>query len=135
MNDLKANFIAGVNLKIPIFDGKRKLYNLVQARSAIQANDQETEIARRTIVNEVVESEANLKASLKKVDQSVLQLLQATQAYNLGKVRFESGVITNLELLDGSTTVSESRLMLLKAKIEYTVNLYKLKSAIGERLY
>ncbi|MCX6236100.1 MAG: TolC family protein [Bacteroidia bacterium] len=92
-------------------------------------------MARRNIVNEVVESEANVKASQKKVDQSKLQLLQATQAYTLGKVRFESGVITNLELLDGSTTVSESRLMLLKAKIEYTVNLYKLKSAIGERLY
>lgn len=133
--DPRANFVAGVSLKIPLFDGKRKQYNLVQARSAIQINDQETEIARRSIVNEVVESEANLKASQKKVDQSVLQLLQATQAYNLGKVRFESGVITNLELLDGSTTVSESRLMLLKAKIEHTVNLYKLKSAIGERLY
>ncbi len=133
--DPKANFVAGVSLKIPLFDGKRKQYNLVQARSAIQMNDQETEIARRSIVNEVVESEANLKASQKKVDQSLLQLLQATQAYTLGKVRFESGVITNLELLDGSTTVSESRLMLLKAKIEHTVNLYKLKSAIGERLY
>jgi len=133
--DPRANFLAGVSLKIPLFDGKRKQYNLVQARSAIQINDQETEIARRSIVNEVVESEANLKASQKKVDQSVLQLLQATEAYNLGKVRFESGVITNLELLDGSTTVSESRLMLLKAKIEHTVNLYKLKSAIGERLY
>ena len=135
MYDPKANFVAGVSLKIPIFDGKRKQFNLIQAKSAIQINDQETEIARRTIVNEVVESEANLKASQKKVDQSVLQLLQATQAYNLGKIRFESGVITNLELLDGSTTVSESRLILLKAKIEYTVNLFKLKSAIGERLY
>jgi len=135
MADPKANFIAGVSLKIPIFDGKRKQFNLVEAQSAIQINDQETEIARRSIVNEVVESEANVKASQKKVDQSVLQLLQATKAYALGKVRFESGVITNLELLDGSTSVSESRLMLLKAKIEHTVNLYKLKSAIGERLY
>ena len=135
MYDPKANFVAGVSLKIPLFDGKRNKYNLVQARSAIQVNDQETEIARRSIVNEVVEAEANVKASQKKVDQSLLQLLQATQAYNLGKVRFESGVITNLELLDGSTTVSESRLLLLKAQIEHTVNLYKLKSAIGERLY
>jgi len=135
MYDPKANFVLGVSLRIPIYDGKHKLYNQIQARSAIQVNDQETEIARRSIVNEVVESEANVKASQKKVDQSVLQLLQATQAYNLGKVRFESGVITNLELLDGSTTVSESRLMLLKAKIEHTVDLFKLKSAIGERLY
>ncbi len=133
--DPKANFVAGVGVRIPIFDGKRNKYNLIEAKSAIQVNDEETEIARRSIVNEVVEGEANVKAAHQKVAQGELQLKQATQAYSLAKVRFESGVITNLELLDGSTSVSESRLMLLKAKIDYTVNLYKLKSAIGDRLY
>ena len=133
--DPKANFIAGLGLKVPIFDGKRKTYNQAQAQSAIQTNDQETEIARRGIVNEVVEGEANVKASQKKVEQGELQLRQATQAYALAKARFDSGVITNLELLDGSTAVSESRLQLLKAKIDYTVSIYKLKSATGERLY
>lgn len=133
--DPKPNFVAGVGLKVPVFDGKRKKYNLQQAQSAIQGNDQETEIARRGIVNEVVEGEANVQASQKKVDQGELQLKQAAQAYSLAKVRFESGVITNVELLDGSTAVSESRLQLLKAKIDYTVSLFKLKSAIGERLY
>ena len=124
-----------MGVRIPIFDGKRNKYNLIEAKSAIQVNDEETEIARRSIVNEVVEGEANVKAAHQKVAQGELQLKQATQAYSLAKVRFESGVITNLELLDGSTSLSESRLMLLKAKIDYTVNLYKLKSAIGDRLY
>jgi len=133
--DPKANFVAGFGLKVPIFDGKRKMYNLAQAQSAIQSNDQETEIARRGIVNEVVEGEANMKASHKKVEQGELQLRQAVQAYSLAKARFDAGVITNLELLDGSTAVSESRLQLLKAKIDYTVSQYKLKSATGERLY
>jgi outer membrane protein len=133
--DPKANFVAGIGAKIPVFDGKRNKYNLAQAQSAIQSNDQETEITRRGIVNEVVEGEANVKASQKKVEQGELQLRQATQAYSLAKVRFDSGVITNLELLEGSTAVSESRLQLLKAKIDYTVSLYKLKSATGERLY
>jgi outer membrane protein len=133
--DPKANFVAGFGVKVPIFDGKRKMYNLAQAQSFIQTNDQDTEIARRGIVNEVVESEANVKASQKKVEQGELQLRQATQAYSLAKVRFDSGVITNLELLEGSTAVSESRLQLLKARIDYTVSLYKLKSATGERLY
>lgn len=133
--DPKANFVAGVGVKIPIFDGKRKTYNLIQAKSAIQVNDQETEIVRRNIVDEVVEAQSNLQSSQKKVDQSDLQLKQALQAYKLAKVSFDMGVITNLELLEGSTSVSESRLNLLKAKIDHTVNLYKLKSAIGERLY
>lgn len=133
--DPRANFVVGFGLKVPIFDGKRNKYNLVQAKTAIQTNDDETEIARRSIVNEVVESEANVGASLKKVEQGELQLKQAIQAYSLAKVKFDAGVITNLELLDGSTAVSESSLMLLKSKIDYTVNMYKLKSAIGERLY
>lgn len=135
MNDPKANFVAGIGVKVPVFDGHRKTYNQLQAKSAIQVNDQETEIVRRNIIEEVVESQSNLQASQKKVDQSELQLKQATQAYALAKVSFDSGVITNLELLDGSTAVSESRLMVLKSKIDFTVNIYKLKSAIGERLY
>jgi outer membrane protein TolC len=133
--DPKANFVTGIGIKVPIFDGKRKMYNLVQAQSAIQVSSQETEIARRAIVDEVVEAEANVEASQKKVDQSQLQLQQAVQAYSLAKVRFDSGVITNLELIEGSTAVSESRLSVLKSKIDYTVNIYKLKLAVGERLY
>ncbi len=131
----RPNFVAGIGLKIPIFDGYRSKYNTLQAKSAIQINDDETEITRRNVINDVVESEAGVTASQKKVEQSELQYKQATDAYNLAKISYESGVITNLELLDNSTALSESRLMLLKARIDHTVNLYKLKSSIGERLY
>jgi len=133
--DPRGNFSMGVGVKVPIFDGHRKEYSLTQAQSAIEANAQETEIARRGIVDEIVEDEANMSASQKKVNQSELQLKQASQAYELARVKFDSGVITNLELIESSTTVSESRLMLLKSKIDLTVNSYKLKSAIGQRLY
>ena len=135
MYDPRGNFSMGIGLKIPIFDGHRKDYSLTQAQSAVESNNQETEIARRGIVDEIVEAEANLNASQKKVDQSELQLKQAIQAYELAKIKFDSGVITNLELIEGSTTVSESRLLLLKSKIDFTVNSYKLKSSIGQRLY
>jgi outer membrane protein TolC len=86
-------------------------------------------------VDEVVEAESNVMASQKKVEQSDLLLTQAIQAYKLAKVSYDLGAITNLELLEGSTNISESQLILLKAKIDNTVSLYKLKAAIGERLY
>ncbi|MEI8113121.1 MAG: TolC family protein [Bacteroidia bacterium] len=133
--DPKANFVAGLGLKVPLFDGYRKKYNLVQAQSSIESINQDTEIARRTIVDEVIEAEANLGASKKKVTESELQLKQAMQAYDLAKVKFDSGVITNLELIDNSNSISLSKLMLLKSKIDHTVNIYKLRYAIGERLY
>jgi outer membrane protein TolC len=133
--DPKANYVAGLGLKIPVFDGYRKKYNMVQAQSSILSIDQDTEITRRMIVDDVIEAESNLNASQKKVIESELQLKQALQAYDLAKVKFDSGVITNLELIDSSNSISQSKLMLLKSNIDDIVNVFKLKFAIGERLY
>lgn len=129
------NYAAGVTLKIPLFDGKRTKSNLLQVKSAINSNDQETENIRRNIVNEVVETRFGVQNAQKKVDLSEMQYKQAAEAYSLAKIRFESGVITNLELLDNSTALSESRLMLLKSRIDFVTSVYKLKLAAGERLY
>jgi len=74
-------------------------------------------------------------AASKKVSQFELQLKQALKAYSLAETSFKSGVITNLDLLDANTSVSESNLMLLKAKIDYTASIFKLKAALGDRIY
>jgi outer membrane protein TolC len=135
LNEEKANYTAGIGFKLPIFDAWRTKYNRLQVKAEIKSNDEDSELARRNIVNEIVESRANTEASLKKVMQSELQLQQAQQAFALAKTSFQSGSITNLDLLDSSTSVSESKLALLKTKIDYTISLLKLKIALGERIY
>lgn len=131
----KLNFAVGVGIKVPIFDANRSKFTKIQAQSEIKGNTQETELVRRTIVNEVVESKANAESALKKVNQSELQLEQAQQAFSLAEINFQAGGITNLDLLDSSTSVAESKLALLKTQIDYTVSLLKLKIALGEQIY
>jgi len=131
----KLNFTVGVGLKVPLFDANRSKYTKIQTNANFEENQQETELMRRSISNEVIESRANAEASLKKVKQSELQLQQALQAYNLAEVSYKAGVVTNLDLLDSYTAVSESKLLLFKTKIDYTVNLQRLKIAIGEQIY
>ena len=131
----KLNFAVGVSVKVPLFDANRSKYTKIQANSDIQGNVQETELARRTIVNEVVESKANAQSALKKVHQSELQLEQALEAYSLAETNFRAGAITNLDMLDSSTSVAESRLALLKTKIDYSASILKLKLALGEQIY
>ena len=77
----------------------------------------------------------NIKSSLKKVERNELQLNQAQQAFTLAQTSFKAGYITNLDMLDAATSVSESKLVLLKSKIDYILNVYKLKAALGQRLY
>jgi len=57
------------------------------------------------------------------------------QAYSLAETNFQAGGITNLDLLDSSTSVAESKLALLKTKIDYSVSFLKLKIALGEQIY
>ncbi|HEX3006678.1 MAG TPA: TolC family protein [Bacteroidales bacterium] len=135
LNKVKANYSVGVGLRIPIFDGNRLKNNLVQVQSGINNASFETEIEKRNISNEVIENESNLNNSFKKISLFELQLEQAKEAYKLAQVSYETGAITNLDLLDAETRLSESTLQLLKAKVDYSVALYKLKTAIGDKLY
>lgn len=129
------NFVAGVSLKVPLFDANRSKYTKIQAQSEIKGNVQETDLTRRAIVNEVVESKANAETALKKVNLSELQLEQAEQAHALAETSFKAGVITNVELMYSYTALTDSKLALLKTKIDYSVSLLKLKIALGEQIY
>jgi outer membrane protein len=132
---VRPNYVVGIGLRIPIFDGMKNKYNLLQARSAVTSLTYESDFTKRNIANELYESEAYLLAAEKKIGQYNLQLAQALRAYSLAETSFKSGTITNLDLLDANTTVSESSLLLLKARIDYAASIYKLKAALGERLY
>jgi outer membrane protein TolC len=110
-------------------------YNLQQAESAINSLHFENEGTQRSITSEIREAEEYVISAKQKEMQFQLQLEQAQEAYTLAETSFRSGVITNLELLDANTTVSQSMLMLLKARIDYAASIYRLKASLGERLY
>jgi outer membrane protein len=135
LNKLTANFAVGIGVTLPIFDAGRNKNNLLMAKSSMLEKEMETELTRRKVQDDVVRSSENLKAAKKKVEQFKLQLTQAKQAYSLAEVNYEAGAITNLDLLDASTNVSESRLMLLKSEVDYVLSVYRLKAALGQRLY
>ncbi len=135
LNRIRPNYIVGIGINVPIFDGLKTKFNLLQAKSALNSIQYETETSKKTVTSEVIEARENLKSSKQKVGQFELQLEQALKAYSLAETSFGSGVITNLEVLDASTAVSESRLMLLKAKIDYAACVYRLRAALGERIY
>jgi outer membrane protein TolC len=135
LNQLKGNFVVGVGVKVPLFDAKRTKNNLQISKSNLISSEFETEIAKRKITNEVVEAQSQIIAAKKKVEQFDIQLTHAMQAFDLAKVSYKTGVITNLDLLDSETAVSESRLQLLKSKLDQLVCILKLKVAVGKHIY
>lgn len=135
LSTAKANYVVGVSLTIPIFDATRTKYNRIAAKSDIQSAAQDKELTQRDVVNDVIQSYENVDAAQQKVTQATLQVSQAKKAYQLAETSFESGSITNLDLLDSAVSLAESRLALVKTQIDYTVSLYKLKISLGETIY
>jgi outer membrane protein TolC len=135
LNEIKPNYSVGIGLSVPIFDAGRTKYNLKMVESSIKTLNFETENTVRTISAEVTESIAYMELAIQKMKQQELQLDQALKANELAVTSFKSGIITNLDLLDANTSLSQSRLMLLKSRIDYVVSIYRLKSSLGVRLY
>jgi len=135
LNTLRANYSAAFGISIPIFDGMKTRYKLRQAQSVINNAGYETENIKRSIISEIQEAQSYLESAAQKISQSALQFEQAKKAYELAGISFRAGTITNLEVLDANTAVSESRLILLKSRIDYAAGVYRLKAALGEKLY
>ncbi len=135
LNVVKLNYVAGVGIKIPLFDGYKMKYNLAQNKSAVNNATYDTEITRRSITNEVVESKANRLAAMQKIKQNELQVAQAEEAFSLAKINYGTGAITNLDLLDAENIVSESRLMLLKSRVDYITSVFRLNISLGNKMY
>ena len=135
LNKFTPNYELGVGLQIPIFDQGKTKYSKRATSSEIEANDQEIELTKRLIANDIVDSQTSIEAAQKKMQQSQMQLTQAQRAYGLAQTSFKAGAITNLDLLDSYTSLADSQLAFYKSQIDYTLNLLKLQIALGERMY
>lgn len=131
----KANYAIGLSLQIPIFDATRTNLNTQLAGSALRSISHEIDLTKRTITNEVMESINTMKAAISKTELFGMQLAQATKALELAELKYKSGTLTNLDLLDAENAVSESSLLFLKARIERVLTGYRLKSVVGINLY
>jgi Outer membrane protein len=135
LNDPKLNYTVGLAFRIPIFDGNRTANNAVIAHSAIVNSGYEAEAIRRNVSTEVAEAKLSMEAAQSKIRQFEMQQQQALKALQLAEASYKAGTVTNLDLLDATTSLSESQLYLIKAKVDYCNSLYKLKVALGEHLY
>ncbi|MGA3014066.1 MAG: TolC family protein [Bacteroidales bacterium] len=135
INVLTPNYVAGVGLRVPIFDATHRKNNIRLANAEINVVKQETEQTRRDISTEVYQNEALVTSSLQKIRQSDMQVKQSEEALHLAKVSYSTGAITNLDLLDAETAAAESKVNLLKAQTDYAVSMARLNISLGKPVY
>jgi outer membrane protein len=128
---MRGNWMWGAQLQISVFDGGRISHQVEEAQAAIESEQAHTQDAERQIRSDVEQTVADVQASWSKVQISDVQLQQAHEAVAIARTRYETGSITNLDLLDAETAESSARLMSLQALYRYVISKYELDRAVG----
>jgi len=135
LNQAKLNWIAEVEVRMPIFNGFRTRYRKEEADAGLAAARAQTEELSRQIHSEVQQALADIQAKQEKIAASELQLEQAKQALSLARTQYDIGAITNLDLLDAQTSHLQANLKHVKAIYEMTLSWYALEEAAGSKIW
>ncbi len=135
LNQPKANYTAGLSIKIPVFNGRKSHFQTVGARADLAAAKARTAGVEQRISSEVNQAVEALKASLDKIHNSEIQVQQAEEAISLANTQYEAGVVTNLDLLDAQTAYAQAKLIHLRALYQYTMSRNQLDQAVGAKVW
>ncbi|PWB73860.1 hypothetical protein C3F09_04655 [candidate division GN15 bacterium] len=133
LNTWKGNYAAGVEMKLPIFNGHKTRYRMSEADANYSATRAHTTDLERQVHSEVRQALAAVNSSLDKIASTETQVRQAEEAVSMAQVRYNAGVITNLDLLDAETALSQTKLIRVQALYDYTVSVNDLDRATGRK--
>jgi outer membrane protein len=135
LNKATANFTAGLSIHVPIFNGHRTHYQYQEAEANLQAAKAHSSDVQRQIASEVKQAITGVYSSMEKIHTSEIQVAQAEEALSMANTRYDAGVITNLDLLDAQTMLSQAKLIRLRALYNYTVSMNTLNKATGKVIW
>lgn len=135
LNRLEGNYVAGLNLNVPIFDGQRSRREEEVAEAGVNVIQASRADLERRISSEVLQAAAGVRASQDKIDNAQVQVDRADEAVSSAKVQYVAGVITNLDLLDAQTALARARQVYLQALYDQITSLNTLDMATGKQVW
>ena len=112
-------WITGVVLSIPFYDGGAARAQAGQAREAMRGLRASLEGARRAVRLDVESSFLNLVSRWERIDQARQGLEEAAEAARVAEVRYAAGLSTSTELLDAQTALVQAQQALATARYGY----------------
>jgi outer membrane protein TolC len=106
-----------------------------EAEANMQSASLKTQDIYKSILTEIKQVISDVKTNYDKLNAAKLHVKLAEDAVEQSKVRFENGIITNLDLINAETSLAKARLLFSQAQYSYTISQYALKRAVGEHIW
>lgn len=125
---------AMLQVSVPLFDGLRTPSRVKQYRAGLRRLDYAETDLKNAIRIDVEEAERELERAIRTVSVQEQNVHEAHRGYDIAKVRYESGVGTQLELLDAELQLDQAKVARLKALYDAKIARIQLHRSSGEPL-
>jgi outer membrane protein TolC len=122
---MRFNYLAGVSLSIPIYNGGKNKQQQRLQQNIIRQNEMAVETLSSTYKKDIEQALTDIATNLERIKNTKGQIEQAQTAQVLASNKLKSGTGTNLEITNASTNVQ--RALLTKLQYEYQLCLAKLE--------
>ncbi|MEO7990973.1 MAG: TolC family protein [Chryseolinea sp.] len=110
MDKIRFNYLAGVSLSVPIFQGHRIQQNIILTRKTVELNELSKSNLESSLQKDLESVNADLIAYHEQIINSQAQIDAAREALRLTQVRYTRGVSTYLDLIFASTNMQRGLL-------------------------
>ncbi len=135
LSDFQNNWVLSAGLKIPLFDGFRTANMAAEAKAALASAEFKLQDVKETVSTEIRQAVMDVKTGFDKLKAADLHVKLAEEAMSQARVRFDNGVITNLDLINAETSLARARLFYSQAQYAYIISVYSLKRSTGEKIW
>jgi outer membrane protein len=125
------SYSAGVFIRIPVFSGLSKSYDVLEARSQAEATKARTEGLEKQIIFQVWDAFYSHKTATQKVQTTSDLLASATQSREVALARYKAGVGTLLDLMAADSALADARSQRVGAWFDYFTSLVRLAHDTG----
>lgn len=118
IEEIRFNYLAGVTLNVPIFQGNRIRQNISLARKSVQLSEISRTNLNASLQKDWRSAQADLTAYEEQIKNTETQIDATKEALRLTQVRYERGVATYLDLVYATTAMQRSLLSQLQYKYQ-----------------
>ncbi len=124
-DDFKLNSVVGVRLTIPVYTGHRGAYQTEVAKLNREMLKYSVDVTNQTLKRDLEAAQNDYNSAKSKLDLSESNVKQAQHALKLANVRYQNGVLTNIEIENAQTALRDAQFTQLQ--YQYQMALAKLE--------
>jgi outer membrane protein TolC len=132
LDSWRGNWVGMAQLQVPLYNGKRRNFQEQEAAAARRAEHFKRLALERQIRGEVERQVDDVQTALNKLSISEIRIKQAQDAVNIARIRYASGTITNVDVLDAETSLVEALLEREHVVFSFEMARTALQQALGD---